>query len=41
MGLIFFFIPVIISVKVTTANMDDRKLVSEMTDELLGCLWCL
>ncbi|PCS24042.1 Mobile element protein [Candidatus Enterovibrio escicola] len=29
----------IISVKVTTANVDDRKSVSEMADELWGCLY--
>uniref|UniRef100_UPI0037442765 transposase n=1 Tax=Candidatus Enterovibrio escicola TaxID=1927127 RepID=UPI0037442765 len=26
------------SVKVTTVNVDDRKLVPEMADELWGCL---
>ncbi len=29
----------IISVKVTMANVDDRKPVSEMIDELWGCLY--
>nr|WP_150138782.1 transposase [Candidatus Enterovibrio escacola] len=29
----------IISVKVTTANVDDRKAVSEMVDEILGYLY--
>ncbi len=29
----------IISVKMTTTNMDDRKPVSEMMDELCGCLY--
>ncbi len=29
----------IISVQVTTVNVDDRKPVSEMVDELLGCLY--
>ncbi|PCS22297.1 Mobile element protein [Candidatus Enterovibrio escicola] len=29
----------IISVKVTTANMDDRKPISEMIDELWGYLY--
>ncbi len=29
----------IISVKVTTVNVDDKKPVSEMVDELWGCLY--
>ncbi|PCS21948.1 Mobile element protein [Candidatus Enterovibrio escicola] len=29
----------IISVKVTTANLDDRKPISERVDELWGCLY--
>nr|WP_263364437.1 transposase [Candidatus Enterovibrio escacola] len=29
----------IISVKVTTVNVDDRKVISEMVDELWGCLY--
>nr|WP_199399407.1 transposase [Candidatus Enterovibrio escacola] len=29
----------ILSVKVTTANVDDRTLASEMVDELWGCLY--
>ncbi len=29
----------IISVKVTTDNLDDRKPMSEMADELWGCLY--
>ncbi len=29
----------IISIKLTTANVDDRKPVSEMADEILGCLY--
>nr|WP_150140170.1 transposase [Candidatus Enterovibrio escacola] len=28
-----------VSVKVTTANVDDRKPVLEIVDELLGCLY--
>uniref|UniRef100_UPI0037444D6A transposase n=5 Tax=Candidatus Enterovibrio escicola TaxID=1927127 RepID=UPI0037444D6A len=29
----------IISVKVTTVNVDDRKVISEMVDEIWGCLY--